>query len=144
MDSNGQIEVGLAVKKYHVGGIIGTKGANIRSITKESGASLQFGQQDIYAMGEPHCVLAISGSESNVKDACKIVATKLGECAQSIDHKVVFLVPEDYCGMLIGKKGATIKRITEASAADDKRCRVDVTNEPIQLPGATPANSCSL
>merc|ERR550534_2441463 len=61
MDSNGQIEVGLAVKKYHVGGIIGTKGSNIRSITKESGANLQFGQQDVYCMGEPHCVLAISG-----------------------------------------------------------------------------------
>lgn len=140
-DSTGQVEIGLLIKKWNVGGLVGKRGAVIREMSKESGSKMQFGDDNIYYDGENYRVLALSGKREQVAEACSLVANKIGDAAQSLDRKLLFLVPEDYCGMLIGKKGQTINKI---QGSGDEKVRCDVTREALMLPGAQCVNICTM
>jgi len=142
MDPAGNVEVGLFIKKWIVGGIVGKKGETIRQFQKDSGAKMQFGEDNIHVDGEIHRVLALSGTKEQVANACIMVANKIGDTAQALDRKLLFLVPEQYCGMLIGKKGATIKKIQGENT--ESKVRADVSHEAIQLPGAHRVNIASI
>jgi len=137
-----QVEVGLCVKTHHVGGLIGKKGVTIKQMRKDSGAVLQLGDDDIFWDGEPHRVMALSGLKEEVAKACKLVAKRIGDAAQSIDHKIIYLVPEETMGMLIGKKGSNINKIKGEKPSE--RVRITISQEAVQLPGANRVNMCAL
>merc|ERR1712150_432332 len=103
---------------------------------------MQFGEDNIHFDNENFRVLALSGLKEQVAKACKLVANRIGEAAQSLDRKLIFLVPEEYCGMLIGKKGATINKIK--GTKQEEKVRVDVSRNALQLPGANRVNMCTI
>jgi len=135
------IEVGVLLKSSWVGSLIGKKGATIREIKKLSDANMQFGNDEIQYAGASFKVFAISGTMNQVADACKVVAVKVGEAAQTLEYKIVFLVPDDYCGMFVGKKGSTINEIR---GEVDLRVRVVLSQTPLMLPGASMVNVCTV
>jgi len=102
---------------------------------------MKFGDNEILIDGGVFKVFAISGTMNQVADACKVVAEKLGEAAQTLDYKIVFLVPDLYCGMFVGKKGATINEIR---GDQEQRVRVVLSQDPIQLPGSSAVTLCSV
>merc|ERR550517_1738721 len=78
---------------------------------------------------------------NQVSDACKLIAEKLGDAAQTLEYKIVFLVPNLYCGMFVGKKGSTINEIR---GDQEQRVRVILSQDPIQLPGSSVVTLCSI
>merc|ERR1719334_1414971 len=76
-----------------------------------------------------------------VSDACKMVVNNLGDVARTLEYKIVFLVPDQYCGMFVGKKGSTINYIR---GEQDEGVRVVLGQEPIILPGNVKITLCSL
>jgi len=135
------IEVGILLKSNWVGSLIGKKGATIKEIKKLSDANMQFGNDVIEYEGASFKVFAISGTMNQVADACKVVAVKLGEAAQTLEYKIVFLVPDAYCGMFVGKKGSTINEIR---GGVDLRVRVVLSQNPLMLPGASMVTVCTV
>jgi len=141
VDAEDTIEVGVLLKSHWVGGLIGKKGATIREIQKLSNADIKFGQEEMEVEGHMYKVFAVVGTMNQVADACKVVAMKLGEASQSLEYKIVFLIPDSYCGMFVGKKGSTINEIRGSM---DLRVRVVLSQEPIQLPGSSKVTLCTL
>lgn len=135
------IEVGILLKSQWVGGLIGKKGATIREIKNFSNANMQFGNDEIPAKGGLYKVFAISGTMNQVADACKVVAVKMGEASQSLEYRIVFLVPDSHCGIFVGKKGSTINEIRGEM---DLRVRVILSQDPLILPGANKVTVCSV
>lgn len=134
VDEEDVVEVGLLIRGHWIGGLIGKNGVVIKEIRKFSEANMKFGDEEIELDGGVFKVFAISGTMNQVADACKMVTEKLGEAAQTLEYKIVFLVPDAYCGMFIGKKGATINEIRGEM---DLRVRVMLSQDPIMLPGTT-------
>jgi len=141
VDEEDVIEVGLLLRSHWVGGLIGKKGVVIREIRTLSEANMKFGDEDIEFDGGVYKVFAISGTMNQVADACKVVTQKLGEAAQTLEYKIVFLVPDTFCGMFIGKKGATINEIR---GDIDLRVRVILSQDPIMLPGSSQVTLCTV
>jgi len=142
------VEIGLFIRCALVGVLIGKKGATIKEIRKLSSANMKFGDDDVEVEKDTQCervdkyrVLAISGSKKEVSTACKVIAQKIAESEQNLEFKIVFLVPEDYCGMFIGKKGANIK---EMKGEADQRVRINLGRESLQLPGANKVTLCTV
>jgi len=135
------IEVGILIKSQWVGSLIGKKGAIIREIKNFSKASMQFGNDEIPAEGGMYKVFAISGTMNQVADACKLVAVKMGEASQTLEYRIVFLVPDSHCGIFVGKKGSTINEIR---GEVDLRVRVILSQDPLILPGANKVTICSV
>jgi len=121
------VELGLLIKKRWVGLLIGKKGGSIREILKRSnGGHIDFGDEDI-VLGmnvgsekleecpwpsfeqEKYTICAISGTKKQATEAAKLVAKLIGTTAQSPNYKLEFLIPEEYCGLFIGKRGANMK-----------------------------------
>jgi len=141
IDENDVVEVGLLIRKQYVGGLIGKKGVTIKEIQNFSSANMKFGDEDVEIEGSQFNVFAINGTMNQVADACKMVTEKLGEAAQTLEYKIVFLVPDAFCGMFIGKKGATINEIR---GDIDLRVRVILGQNPIELPGSGNVTLCTL
>jgi len=141
-DPKAPVEIGIFVKKWIVGGLVGKRGQIIRSMCTESGCNMQFGEDVIHFDNDDYRVLALSGLKDQVAKACKLVCNRIGEAAQSLDRKLVFLVPEEYCGLLIGKKGSTINKIKGTTPGE--KVRVDVSRQAMQLPGANRVNMCTI
>jgi len=142
------VEIGLFVRLALVGQLIGKKGATIREIRKLSSANMKFGDDDVEVEKDTQCermdtyrVLALSGTKKEVVTACKVIAAKVAEAEQCLEYKIVFLVPEDYCGMFIGKKGSNIK---ELKGDADQRIRINLGRESLQLPGANKVTLCTV
>jgi len=141
VDAEDIIEVGIIMKSHWVGSLIGKKGVTIKEIKKLSDANMKFGDDEIEIDGGLYKVFAVSGMMNQVADACKIVAIKLGEASLALEYKIVFLVPDMYCGMFIGKKGATIN---EVRGDMDERVRVVLSQDPILLPGSSKVTLCTV
>jgi len=141
VDIEDTIEVGILLRSHWVGSLIGKKGTTIREIQKLSEADMKFGEDEIEVEGGMYKVFAVAGTMNQVADACKVVAVKMGEAAQSLEYKIVFLVPDAYCGMFVGKKGSTINEIRGEM---DLRVRVVLSNEPVQLPGSSKVTLCTV
>merc|ERR1719233_1209097 len=60
---------------------------------------------------EKYTVCAISGTKAQATNAAKLVAVFTGEAAQSPNYKLEFLIPDGYCGIFVGKKGANIRKM---------------------------------
>jgi len=135
------VEVGLLIRNHWAGSLIGKKGATINAMRKLSKANMKFGDDDVDVNGAMYNVFAVNGTMNQVSDVCKMVANTLGESAQLLEYKIVFLVPDQYCGTFIGKKGSTINEIR---GEQDKGIRVVLSQEPITLPGSVNVTLCSL
>jgi len=135
------VEVGLLVRLHWVGQLIGKKGVTIRELKKKSAANMNFGDDEIDVDHGKYNVMAISGTRDQVSKACVGIAEKLGEITQSEDWKLVFLIPNSYCGMFIGKKGANVKKM-KGDAGD--RLWIKLSEDPISLPGANEVTACSI
>jgi len=141
IDEEEIIEVGIILRSHWMGSIIGKKGATIKEIRKLSEANMQCGDNEVEIDGGFYKVFAISGTMNQVADACKIIAEKLGEAAQTLEFTMAFLVPDKYCGMFVGKKGSTINEIRGDM---EERVRVNLSREPIQLPGSNAVTVCTV
>merc|ERR1719317_408312 len=141
VDEEDVVEVGLLIRGHWIGGLIGKNGVVIKEIRKFSEANMKFGDDEIELDGGMFKVFAVSGTMSQVADACKMVTEKLGEAAQTLEYKIVFLVPDAFCGMFIGKKGATINEIRGDM---DLRVRVMLSQDPISLPGSSQVTLCTV
>lgn len=135
------VEIGLLIRKYWVGLLIGKKGATIRELTQKSNAKMNFGDDDVEFDQEIFHVMAISGTRDQVKTASFAIAEKLAEVNQSEDYKLVFLVPDSYCGMFIGKKGANVKKMKGDGGGT---MWIKLSQNPIKLPGVSEATTCSI
>jgi len=140
-DENEVVEVGLLVRLHWVGILIGKKGATIKQLSKVSNAKMMFGDDDIVVDQEKYHVMAVSGTRDQIKKACCAIAEKLAEETQSKDQKLVFLVPDTFCGMFIGKKGANVKKM---KAVGGDKLWIKLSQEPIELPGVTKATTCTV
>jgi len=143
-DPEAGVEIGLMIPKKYVGALIGKKGAKIKSMKKKTGATIQFGDDDVSYNGTPNNVCALSGTGDSVTKCVQEIAKIIANTAQSLDHKIMFLVPEQFCGTLIGKKGANIKKIIGADKPRKDQVQVRVTDDAIQLPGTSSVNVCSV
>jgi len=94
IDEEELIEVGIILRSHWMGSIIGKKGATIKEIRKLSEANMQCGDNEVEIDGGFYKVFAISGTMNQVADACKIIAEKLGEAAQTLEFTMAFLVPD--------------------------------------------------
>jgi len=121
------VELGLLIKKRWVGLLIGKKGGSIKEIRKNSnGANIDFGDEDVVLDNnkeskswedspwpsfdtEKYTICAISGTKVQATEAARLVAEFIGKSAQSANYKLEFLIPENYCGLFIGKRGANMK-----------------------------------
>merc|ERR1719233_1261254 len=56
-------------------------------------------------------------------------------------RKLVFMVPNSYCGMFIGKKGANVKKMKGDAEA---KVSINLSENPIQLPGANEVTTCTI
>jgi len=135
------VEVGLLVRAHWVGQLIGKKGVTIRELQKKSEARINFGDDDIKVDHDKWNVMAISGTRDQVTKACLLLAEKLGEITQSEDWKLVFLIPNSYCGMFIGKRGANVNRM---KGEPTQRLWIKLSDNPVSLPGANEVTSCSI
>jgi len=130
--NNNSIEVGLHIMQKDVGTIIGEKGETVKEIRRESGCNrVQFGQDRVGYGDKARRVLSIQGDKHSVVQACLAVSQKITESADFDDARLSFLIPNEYCGMFIGKGGSFLKDV------ESKGVKCDVENNPIMLPGAS-------
>merc|ERR1719233_1465269 len=135
------IEIGLLIRDHWIGSLIGKKGVTINELRKVSEANMKFGDDNIDVNGANYNVFALNGTMNQVSDACKMVASMLGEASQTLEYKIVFLVPDQYCGTFVGKKGSTINEIR---GEQNEGVRVVLGQEPLTLPGSVKITLCSL
>jgi len=140
-DEDQIVELGLLIRLHWVGLLIGKKGATIRELNKKSEAKMNFGDDDIEVDQEKYHVMAISGTREQVKKASVAVADKLAELTQSKDWKLIFLIPDSYCGMFIGKKGANVKKMKGEAG---NNLWIKLSQEPLKLPGVSEVTTCAI
>jgi len=140
-DEDQVVELGLLIRLHWVGLLIGKKGATIRELNKKSEAKMNFGDDDIEVDQEQFHVMAISGTREQVKKASIGVADKLAELTQSDDWKLIFLIPDSYCGMFIGKKGANVKKMKGEAG---NNLWIKLSQEPLKLPGVSEVTTCTI
>jgi len=127
-----EIEVGLYVFANNIGGLIGKGGETVQKMRKDSGgAKIQFADSQQRGFSDRQ-VVSLTGDAEQVSKACYEMVKKLEELNEQSGRPstLVFLVPHQYCGMFIGKKGSNLKEIKEECNA-----RVIVANNPVQLFG---------
>jgi len=133
------IEAGIHVENKYVGGLIGKGGEVAKQLRSETGARIQFGDSRLGQGANAKRVLSIIGDESQVTKACIAVGSKIAEIAENGDQqKLVFLVPDAYCGMFIGKGGSFLKQIRE------KEIKIHVSDQPVALPAASMVSTASV
>jgi len=155
LEQSNIVELGLLIRTHLVGPLIGKKGKTIWMIRDRSnGANIDFGNDDIVVdrskdgkwqqspwpevEPEKYNVCAISGSKEQAVEAVKVIAELLAKRAQSPQCKLEFLIPEEYVGVFIGKKGANMKKMR-----GDGDVSLDVRDEPIML-GSNRVTLCTL
>uniref|UniRef100_F1KZW5 Insulin-like growth factor 2 mRNA-binding protein 1 n=1 Tax=Ascaris suum TaxID=6253 RepID=F1KZW5_ASCSU len=124
----------IVVDAKYVGAIIGQGGSNIREITKESKARCVVDVQRAVRdpAGNAEKVISILGQPENCTKACvkimEVVRREMEKDSTALQHPEIELkirAHNQLVGRLIGKGGATIKKIMEETGAV-----VFVSNEP--------------
>merc|ERR1719322_591667 len=118
-DRIGSVEDYILVPTRKLGMIMGTKGETIKCISREARVICELDRKDFSDSRERR--LYIKGNKNSVNKAKQLIfemmyAPKEGEYTDFIS------VPMDKCGLLIGRKGETIKEINEESGAV---CEID-------------------
>ncbi|KNA06831.1 hypothetical protein SOVF_177350 isoform A [Spinacia oleracea] len=115
------------VSNAAAGSVIGKGGSTITDFQKDSGARIQLSRNQEYFPGTADRIIMISGKIDDVLKAMDLILNKLLSEIQSEDgddadqiSKVRLVVPNNCCGAIIGKSGATIKSFIEDSQAGIK------------------------
>ncbi|KAK4761234.1 hypothetical protein SAY87_006127 [Trapa incisa] len=112
------------VSNAAAGSVIGKGGATITEFQSQSGARIQLSRNNEFFPGTSDRIIMISGSIDDTLKAVELVLNKLMseapvENVNEVDprSKVRLIVPNSFCGGIIGKGGATIKSFIEESQA---------------------------
>ncbi|CAD6185958.1 unnamed protein product [Caenorhabditis auriculariae] len=122
----------IVIDSRYVGAIIGSGGANIREITKESRARVVVDVQRTMkdAHGNTEKIISIIGSLECCSKACvkimEVVHRELGKDENKLNNEVELKIRahNQLVGRLIGKQGATIKKIMNETSTN-----ISVSNE---------------
>ncbi|KAK4765130.1 hypothetical protein SAY86_026220 [Trapa natans] len=119
--------VRFLVSNAAAGSVIGKGGATITDFQSQSGARIQLSRNNEFFPGTSDRVIMISGSIDDTLKAVELVLNKLMsevpvENGNEVDprSKVRLIVPNSFCGGIIGKGGVTIKSFIEESQATIK------------------------
>jgi len=132
VNNTAKIEIGLYIENRFIGRLIGKEGESINKIRNScGGVNVQFGdsRQKSFANRQ---VVSVVGEEDDVSKACIEILKKLKELNEAGKTTLVFLIPNSYCGMFIGKKGSNLNQIQDECGAG-----VDVSKMPVQLAGGS-------
>jgi len=133
--------VKLLVSNNMAGSIIGRSGQTIADLQQESGARIKLSQAGDCYPGTSERICLVQGEVKQVKLAVQLILQKLHETYQEqlesnsdrdgnhhnmksnsrFNFSVRMLVPSQSCGMLIGRSGANINKIKEASGVSTIR-----------------------
>ncbi|XP_057540225.1 protein BTR1 isoform X2 [Amaranthus tricolor] len=115
------------VSNAAAGSVIGKGGSTITDFQKESGARIQLSRNQEFFPGTADRIIMLTGKIDDVLKAMDLILNKLLSEIQSEDgddadqrSKVRLVVPNNCCGAIIGKSGATIKSFIEDSGAGIK------------------------
>ncbi|KAK4743066.1 hypothetical protein SAY87_001067 [Trapa incisa] len=115
------------VSNAAAGSVIGKGGSTITDFQSQSGARIQLSRNHEFFPGTSDRIIMISGSIDDILKAVELVLNKLlseipVEEINEVDQrsKVRLIVPNSFCGGIIGKGGATIKSFIEESQAGIK------------------------
>ena len=128
----------ISVPRNCVGAIIGKNGSVIQELQKASGAKINV--SNLPEEDGLRCIV-ITGTEDEVDQAQDLINIILSE-RQSILSEQIFVAKQDV-GLIIGRSGTNIKRISEDSGArvniprsvpqNDKLHPVELTGSPEQI-----------
>lgn len=115
------------VSNAAAGSVIGKGGSTITDFQSQSGARIQLSRNQEFFPGTTDRIIMISGPIDDVLKAVELILSKLLseihlEEGNDVDPrtKVRLVVPNSFCGGIIGKGGATIKSFIEESQAGIK------------------------
>ncbi|XP_048134739.1 protein BTR1 isoform X1 [Rhodamnia argentea] len=115
------------VSNAAAGSVIGKGGSTITDFQSQSGARIQLSRNQEFFPGTTDRIIMISGPFDDVLKAVELILSKLLseihlEEGNDVDPrtKVRLVVPNSFCGGIIGKGGATIKSFIEESQAGIK------------------------
>ncbi|GAB4836386.1 Protein btr1 [Ancistrocladus abbreviatus] len=115
------------VSNAAAGSVIGKGGSTINDFQSQSGARIQLSRNHEFFPGTSDRIIMISGNADEVLKATDLILNKLLSevLSEDVDDadlraKVRLVVPNNCCGAIIGKGGATIKSFIEESQAGIK------------------------
>ncbi|KAF5188745.1 Btr1 [Thalictrum thalictroides] len=115
------------VSNAAAGSVIGKGGSTITEFQSQSGARIQLSRNHEFFPGTSDRIIMISGAYDDIIKAMELILSKLlnevhAEDGDDTDSrsKVRLIVPNNSCGGIIGKGGATIKSFIEESQAGIK------------------------
>lgn len=135
-DSEMMMTIRVLMVGKEIGGIIGKGGSVIASFREKSGAKINIPSAH---QGNPERIVTVTGHQSQIKEAFKLIAEKLekdmnSSLSSSTRDKVPvtlkLIVPASQCGSIIGRGGSKIKEIRDTSA-----CSIQVQSD--MLPFST-------
>jgi len=130
----GQILIKMLVPAYAAGSIIGKNGQTITHLQKETGVSIKLSKAKDFYPGTTERVVLIQGKYEGARDVVNFIIDKVIEFPIPKDmimshveraKQVKIIVPNTTAGLIIGKKGATVKQIMETTKA-----KVQLTQKP--------------
>jgi len=114
------------ITNAEAGSVIGKGGATISDLQSQSGCKIHLSRNHEYFPGTNDRIVSLNGTISQAMTAFNLILTKLlneVEDDTNLDLKtneVRLIVPNNVCGALIGRAGATIKLLMEESHAGIK------------------------
>lgn len=99
----------LSIEKSYVGGLIGKKACNIKKLISDTGAQINV-QRD-HGNTQDYQLCVITGEPDKMISACYAIALQLADVSQSLNAKLQFIIPAEYIGRIIGRKGSNIKAL---------------------------------
>lgn len=139
----------ILVSNNNAGSIIGRSGKTISEIQQLSAARVRLSQAGDFFPGTSDRICLICGSIETVKTAVFLVLEKLHQLQVETDshnspldrindpfdgshtkykYTARMLIPAAACGMLLGKEGATIKKLKDLAGASSVRLSPKVTD----------------
>ncbi|KAL2621058.1 hypothetical protein R1flu_001263 [Riccia fluitans] len=125
--------VRFLISNAAAGSVIGKGGATISDFQAQSNARIQLSRNHEYFPGTTDRIILISGTVSEILTALNLILSKILNEAEDGDdgdqklNQVRLIVPNNVCGAIIGKGGATIKAFVEDSGANIKLSSQDQT-----------------
>lgn len=146
--STSNVILKVLVSNNNAGSIIGKSGRTISEMQQQSAARIRLSQAGDFFPGTNDRICLICGSIETVKTAVSLVLEKLHlpeieadslnlldrhhDSLDDLDTKYKYaariLIPAAACGMLLGKEGATIKKMKEDAGASSVRLSPKVTD----------------
>ncbi|CAF1336961.1 unnamed protein product [Adineta ricciae] len=105
----------VRVPVYCVGSIIGKGGEVIKRFQQQFSVRCVFAKEDEKSLDENYRILIIRGQQHHVYEAEVEIRRMIADLPQY--EQIEMFIPENACGYLIGRNGATIRDIRDTSKA---------------------------